>query len=76
MKPGTLIRLPDGREGRVVYHHLDGYGIRWGRAPVDPGDLPEPDAMLRAPYPGARCECVGTDYEVISEAVQPQAGVA
>ena len=30
MKPGTLVRLPDGREGRVVYHSLDGIGIRWG----------------------------------------------
>jgi len=68
MKPGTLIKLPDGREGRTVYHHLDGYGIRWGREPVDPDNLPEPDAMLRAPYPGARCECVGDEFEVVSEA--------
>ena len=31
MKPGTVVRLPDGREGTVVYRGLDGYGIRWGR---------------------------------------------
>ena len=60
MKPGTIIRLPDGREGTVVYHGLDGYGIVFGRVEVDvekilsvhpmadenPG-VPEPTAMLR-----------------------------
>lgn len=35
MKPGTIIRLPDGREGTVVYHGLIGYGIAWGRVSVD-----------------------------------------
>ena len=35
MKAGTIVRLPDGREGTVVYHGLDGYGIRWGRIDVD-----------------------------------------
>ena len=35
MTPGTIVRLPDGREGTVVYHSLDGYGIRWGRIDVD-----------------------------------------
>ena len=35
MKPGTFVRLPDGREATVVYHGLDGYGIRWGRVEVD-----------------------------------------
>ena len=35
MKPGTIIRLPDGREGTVTYHGLIGYGIRWGRIKVD-----------------------------------------
>ena len=64
MKPGTIIRLPDGREATVVYHGLDGYGIRWGRIAVDVdeilamcplfGDSPEsreyePEAMLREP---------------------------
>ena len=78
MKPGTLIRLPDGREGTVVYHGLDGYGIKWGRVRVDVdailrtqplfGTAPEnwawsPDAMLRDPYPGATVECVGTEYD-------------
>jgi hypothetical protein len=31
MKPGTIIKLADGREATVVYHNLDGYGIRFGR---------------------------------------------
>ncbi len=35
MKPGTIIRLPDGREGTVVYHGLDGYGVRFGRIEVN-----------------------------------------
>ena len=35
MKPGTFVRLPDGREGTVVYSGLDGYGIVWGRQDVD-----------------------------------------
>ena len=71
MKPGTLIRLPDGREGTVVYHGLDGYGIKWGRhrVPVNElnlfkaGDEWAPEAMLREPYPGAELECVGEEYE-------------
>jgi hypothetical protein len=67
MKAGTLVRLADGREGRAVYHNLDGYGIRWGRDPVDVNNLPEPDAMLREPYPSATVECVGRDYAAVDE---------
>ena len=77
MKPGTFVRLPDGREGTVVYHGLDGYGIRWGRIDVnlellesvnplfgrEPDGWPyAPEAMLRDPYHGAQLECVGTSY--------------
>jgi len=83
MKPGTIVRLPDGREGTVVYHGLDGYGIRWGRVGIDSdkilqanplfGDKPvdyeyEPEAMLREDYPSADVPCVGEKYEVIREA--------
>jgi len=39
MKPGTVIQLPDGRIATVVYHGLDGYGIRWGRITVDPEQI-------------------------------------
>jgi hypothetical protein len=67
MKLNTLIRLPDGREGRTVYHNLDGYGIRWGRELADPENLPPPDAMLREPYPSATVECVGRNYEVLAD---------
>lgn len=35
MKPGTIVELPDGRRGTVVYHGLDGYGIQWGEIEVD-----------------------------------------
>lgn len=68
MKFNTLVRLPDGREGRAVYHFLDGYGICWGRELADKEDPPPPDAMLREPYPHALregIECVGERYEVI-----------
>ena len=66
MQPGTIVRLPDGREGTTVYHHLDGYGIKWGRHVVDEKDLPEPDALLREPYPSAGYECVGREYEIVT----------
>ena len=39
MKPGTVIRLPDGREGTVVFHGLIGYGIQWGRIKVDVDEI-------------------------------------
>lgn len=80
MKPGTFVRLPDGREATVVYHSLIGYGIRWGRIPVDveaiyeccplfgddsPPEVPEPEALLRNHWPTAPMECVGEEYEVI-----------
>ena len=82
MRPGTHIRLPDGREATVVYHGLDGYGIRWGRISVNRteieaanslfGDAPRdyvwrPEAMLRDSYGGAALPCVGTGYDVIGE---------
>lgn len=35
MKPGTIVRLEDGREATVVYHGLDGYGVQFGRKEVD-----------------------------------------
>lgn len=34
MKAGVVVRLPDGREGTVVYNGLDGRGIKWGRHEV------------------------------------------
>lgn len=39
MRPGTIVRLPDGRIGTVIYHGLDGYGIRWGRVRSTREDL-------------------------------------
>ena len=38
MKPGTIVKLRDGAVGTVVYHGLDGYGIRWGRIVLSPAD--------------------------------------
>lgn len=63
-KPGTIIRLPDGREATMVYNGLDGEGVMFGRIEVDPdviygqnavfGDAPDDypykaEAMLRDP---------------------------
>lgn len=63
-KPGTIIKLPDGREGTIVYNGLDGEGIIFGRINVDadviyaqncvfgdaPADYPYlAEAMLRDP---------------------------
>jgi len=39
MKPGTIVRLPDGREGTVVFSGLCGYGIKWGRHEIPDGAL-------------------------------------
>ena len=81
MKAGTVIRLPDGRYGTVVYKGLDGVGIKWGRHKVTMDDLfgsggliyetpPsgyqwKAEAMLRVPYKGAEMQCVGEEYEII-----------
>ncbi len=39
MKLGTQIRLPDGREGTVVYNSLIGVGIKWGLHSPNPKDF-------------------------------------
>ena len=39
MKLGTQVRLPDGREGTVVYNSLIGVGIKWGLHRPDPRDF-------------------------------------
>ena len=36
---GTQVRLPDGREGTVIYNGLDGVGIKWGLHDPDPADF-------------------------------------
>ena len=71
MKLGTIIKLPDGREGTICYHNLDGYGGVWGhhKFKMPKGgfgdELPQPEFMLRNPYSSADAECVGEQYEVV-----------
>ncbi len=81
MAPGTVVELPDLRRGTVVYHGLDGYGIRWGIHSVQEKDLYGcggwfnaevpvnyewfPDAMLRDPYAGASMPCVGWKFVIL-----------
>ena len=71
MKPNTIVKLPDGRIGTVVYHGLDGYGIVFGeKGPFALDELPEHEAMLRDEYPHALkvgLECVGDDYERVRD---------
>ena len=82
MRPGTIIKLPDGREATVVSHDLIGYGIIWGRVEVDverilntcslfsetPNDWPwVAEAVLREPGL-VDIDCVGTEYEIVEEA--------
>jgi hypothetical protein len=72
----TIVRLPDGREGTICYHNLDGDGGVWGRQAFEMpetgfGDtLPKPEFMLRDPTLQGRvgcdtAECVGDKYEVL-----------
>lgn len=39
MKVGTIIKLPDGRIGTVVYNGLDGVGIKWGEHNITKNDI-------------------------------------
>lgn len=53
MKPGTIIRLTDGRVGTICWRHLDGEGGVWGEhdfLDVEENfsdEWPAPDFMLR-----------------------------
>ncbi len=78
MRLNTIVRLPDGREGTICYHNLDGDGGVWGRhqfemPPTGFGDdLPKPHFMLRdlklQGHVGCEtAECVGEKYEVLGE---------
>jgi hypothetical protein len=78
MKIGTQIRLPDGREGTVVYNSLIGVGIKWGLHDPNPKDFEgttgntvdekEPEDWLWAPEallrkPWGGCEECGFSEE-------------
>ncbi len=78
-----IIRLPDGREGTICYHFLDGDGGVWGKhkfSMPDSGfgeELPLPEFMLRAKVIEGLLrqadhrrdvECVGESYELVQEA--------
>jgi len=75
----TVIRLPDGRVGTICYNWLDGCGGVWGKHKFEMpdggfGNLPHPQFMLREKELSALLkghhtsdlECVGEEYEVIS----------
>lgn len=68
MKPGTLIRLPDGREGTVVYHGLDGYGIRWEHTNIDAQQIKRGDGNTMQFLGGNSAEAP-EDYKYFPEAM-------
>lgn len=47
---GTIVRVPDGRIGTVVYNGLDGIGIKWGEHDVTADDIS-----------GSGCSLIGID---------------
>jgi hypothetical protein len=47
MKAGTIVRLPDGREGTLVYNGLDGRGIKWGRHSIPPEGVGGDSGLFR-----------------------------
>ena len=67
MKTGTIIKLPNERVG--TREDIVGNGNLTHGAEIAPANYDYfPDAMLRNPYPSADLECVGEEYEIISEA--------
>ena len=77
MKPGTIVRLPDGREGTVVYHGLIGYGIRWGRIDIDIDSIlagdgntmqsGKPAGFQFEPEAMLRKDCLSLEIECVGE---------
>lgn len=46
MKPGTIVKLNDGRLATVVMHGLSGYGVKLGRHTIPQEDI---DLILSTP---------------------------
>ena len=64
---GTVVRLPDGRVGTVVYNGLDGVGVKWGQL-----DLSESDIELIKMGDGNTTkgsECVAENYPFFPDAM-------
>ena len=77
MKAGTIIELPDGRIGTVVYNSLDGVGIKWGVHNITINDIQGSGNLFNNEevdddydlYPDAmlRSAYSGTDLECVGE---------
>ena len=63
MKAGTIIELPDGRRGTVVYNSLDGVGIKWGEYNITQEDLTGNGNLTHG------AEVAPTDYDYFVEAM-------
>ncbi len=68
MKAGTIVRLPDGREGTVVYHGLDGYGIRWGRTAINYEAIMQGDGNTMA-FIGGNAKAAPQEFQDFPEAM-------
>ena len=64
MKAGTIIRLPDGRVGTVVYSGLDGVGIKWGEHRVTLDDVAGSGCGMIGVY-----DDVPDEYELFPDAM-------
>lgn len=62
MKAGTVVKLPDGRIGTVVYNSLDGVGIKWGRHNITKEDIQGYGGLFSN-------EKVSDDYDLFPEAM-------
>ena len=64
MKPGTIVKLDDGRVGTVVLHGLTGYGVKLGRHKIPQKDI---DLILSTPGDmhliGVNCIDAPPDFE-------------
>lgn len=64
MKPGTKVKLPDGRIGTVVYNSLDGVGIKWGEYNITLEDIQGHGGLF-----DSEKELISDDYEYYPDAM-------
>ena len=54
MKPGTIIKLSDGRIGTVIYNGLVGVGIKWGEYRKSDSEWEDIFEGTNAEFPAAK----------------------
>ncbi len=61
---GSLVETPEGIQGWVTYHSLDGIGINTEAC----DESVPPTHMLRDPYRNPTAECIGETYRYVEVA--------